>query len=288
MTGPTGPDPAPPGGPAQPGDPAQTGGPAQPGGPARPGATDSHPGDGLSALLDGELEPAAADAVRSHLTGCAECREELARLADARSLLRGMAAVEPPPGLVERFGIRLRRVLRLAAGGVALAGAGMVALLFAASPERAVRPPVEPTGSPMPVLPAGTTISAVPAGYWAPASLDGLPLQTMRRVGAMLGALYGSGGHDLLVLEEPGQLVVDTSYKAAATSMGGHEGLSVGGSGDEAFTWQDGPAVVTLVGSAEDVAAAAPAMQMRARPQSLLDRARRMARDLVEDITGSD
>ena len=257
-------------------------------GPAGPGPTGPHPDDDLSALLDGELEPGAADAVRRHLAECGECRDEYVRLADARRLLRGMAAVEPPAGLVERFGNRVRRILRLAAGGVAVAGAGMAALLFAASPERAVRPPVEATGTPMPVLPAGTTITAVPAGYWAPASLDGLPLETMRRVGTMLGALYGSGGHDLLVLEEPGQLVVDTSYKAAATSMGGHEGLSVGGAGDEAFTWQDGPAVVTLVGAPEDVAAAAPAMQMRPRSQSLLDRARRLARELVEDVTGSD
>ncbi|AGL02465.1 zf-HC2 domain-containing protein [Desulfoscipio gibsoniae] len=34
----------------------------------------------LQSFLDGELEPAEADAVRLHLAGCPDCRQELSRL----------------------------------------------------------------------------------------------------------------------------------------------------------------------------------------------------------------
>jgi anti-sigma factor RsiW len=247
-----------------------------------------HPGDRLSAYLDGELEPEAAASVGDHVASCPLCREELDRLDDARRLLRGMAPLEPPPGFTERFGARLRRVFRRVAGGVALAGAAIGAALYAAAPARAVRPPIEEVGSVMPALPAGTALSEVPAGYFAPETLDGMPLVGLRRVGSMVGALYGSAPRGLLVLEEPGQLVVDTSYPAArTTSLAGYQGVSYVRAGEEAFTWQDGAAVVTLVGDPEDLAAAARSMAMRPRSPSLVGRARGLARDLVEDLTGS-
>ena len=247
---------------------------------------DGHPGDRLSALLDGELDPVGETVVQEHLASCPSCREELDRLAQARRLLRGMAPVEPPTGLAERFGARVRRLLRLVAGGVTVAGAGLAAILYATPPAREVRPPMEVAGNPLPVLPAGAPITVVPAGYYAPEALDGLPLVGLRQVGPMLGALYGSSARDVLVLEEPGRLEADTSYPAQQASLGGHQGLRFGTAGDEAFTWQDGPAVVTLVGAPEDLAAAAGSMTMRPRPQSLLDRARRLSRDLVDDLTG--
>ena len=246
-----------------------------------------HPGDRLSAYLDGELAVDTAAAVRGHLGSCRPCREELDRLSHARRLLRGMAPVEPPLGLAERFGARLRQVFRRVAGGVALAGAGIGAALFATSPARAVRPPMEEVGSVLPALPAGTALSEVPAGYFAPATLDGMSLVGLRRVGSMVGALYGSAPHELMVLEEPGQLVVDTSYPARTTSLAGYQGVSYGRAGEEAFTWQDGAAVVTLVGAPEDLAGAARSMAMRPRSQSVFGRARELARDLVEDLTGS-
>ena len=253
----------------------------------QPGDT-GHPGDRLSAYLDGELTADVTAAVRGHVASCRPCRDELDRLAQARRLLRGMAPLEPPPGLAERFGARLRQVFRRVAGGVALAGAGIGAVLFAASPARAVRPPMEEVGSVLPALPAGTALAEVPAGYFAPESLDGMPLVGLRQVGSMVGALYGSAPHELMVLEEPGQLVVDASYPSArTTSRAGHQGVSSGRAGEEAFTWQDGSAVVKLVGNPEDLPDAARSMAMRPRSQSLFGRARGLARDLVEDLTGS-
>ena len=41
---------------------------------------DRHPGEELSAYADGELPPAEADAVESHLASCTECRRELAAI----------------------------------------------------------------------------------------------------------------------------------------------------------------------------------------------------------------
>lgn len=247
-----------------------------------------HPGDRLSAYLDGELEADSTASVRAHLASCQVCREELDRLSHARRLLRGMAPLEPPPGLSERFGARLRRVLRRVAGGVALAGTAIGAALYAASPARAVRPPMAEVGSSLPGLPSGTALAEVPAGYFAPQTLDGMALVGLRQVGSMVGALYGSAPHELLVLEEPGQLVVDASYPAARTaSLAGYQGVSYGRGGEEAFTWQDGASVVTLVGDPEDLPAAARSMAMRPRSQSLFDRARGLARDLVGDLTGS-
>ena len=50
----------------------------------------------LSALLDGESPPAEADAVRSHVETCAECRAELDQLRTTVALLRALPAAAPP------------------------------------------------------------------------------------------------------------------------------------------------------------------------------------------------
>ena len=59
-----------------------------------------HPGDALSALLDGELTMADEAAVRRHLDGCGSCRAELDEVAAARQAVRGLPAVAPPAGFV--------------------------------------------------------------------------------------------------------------------------------------------------------------------------------------------
>src|SRR5205085_1909141 len=80
----------------------------------------AHPGDLLSALLDGELTPGEEEGVRTHLAGCAECRRELAFIGEGRTFVRDLPPVDPPFGLFERM---LHRRSRWARGGVAaLAG----------------------------------------------------------------------------------------------------------------------------------------------------------------------
>src|SRR5919199_1642583 len=56
----------------------------------------AHVRDELSAYLDGELAPAARQAVDEHLAACAECRAELESLRQTRDLLRALPPVAPP------------------------------------------------------------------------------------------------------------------------------------------------------------------------------------------------
>ena len=95
----------------------------------------THLGDALSALLDGELSSAQQETARAHLAACPECAEELAAVGQARSWVRGLPQVEPPFGFYERllldrppaspvpFGVSagLRRRAGLAALGAAAA-----------------------------------------------------------------------------------------------------------------------------------------------------------------------
>jgi anti-sigma factor RsiW len=61
----------------------------------------THPGDALSALLDGQLGADDAAAVRTHVESCAECARELEGVREARRLLRELPAVEPPAGWLD-------------------------------------------------------------------------------------------------------------------------------------------------------------------------------------------
>lgn len=109
----------------------------------------THLGDALSALLDGELSMAQQETARAHLARCPECTEELSAVGQARSWVRGLPQVDPPFGFYERilgdrplpgitpFGARpgLRRRAGVAAFGAAAAA---VTVLGVGSP--AARP----------------------------------------------------------------------------------------------------------------------------------------------------
>lgn len=62
----------------------------------------------LNAYADGELAPAAARGIETHLADCGSCREHLASLARIGSLLDEVAAPPPPAGLAERVMARAR------------------------------------------------------------------------------------------------------------------------------------------------------------------------------------
>jgi anti-sigma factor RsiW len=61
----------------------------------------------LSALLDGELEPAREGEVRAHVAGCARCADRLARLSRVDETLRALPGAETPGDLAERLRVRL-------------------------------------------------------------------------------------------------------------------------------------------------------------------------------------
>ena len=109
---------------------------------------DGHLGDRLSALLDGELAPADAEAARGHLAACGWCSEELALAGEARRWLRSLPPVEPPADFYRRLRadapapapMRRRRV---GVAVLAATAAASLAFLGLASPqEPATTPPV--------------------------------------------------------------------------------------------------------------------------------------------------
>ena len=104
-----------------------------------------HAGDALSALLDGELDIAAADAVRLHLAQCTDCAAELDDVRVARRMLRSLPAVDPPGGFftelfagdvvvaITRAGRGRRAGRAVAAGVTGSVAAGVLLLVLAAS-----------------------------------------------------------------------------------------------------------------------------------------------------------
>ena len=86
----------------------------------------AHPGDLLSAYVDGELTPHELEGVRAHLDECAECRRELQYVSEARTFVRDLPPVDPPFGFFERMLHPRHRWAR--AGVAALAGAAAVSV----------------------------------------------------------------------------------------------------------------------------------------------------------------
>ena len=60
----------------------------------------NHPGDLLSAYLDGELGSAEHTAVAAHLGTCGACRGELTAISEARSSLRSLPTLDAPNSLL--------------------------------------------------------------------------------------------------------------------------------------------------------------------------------------------
>lgn len=113
-----------------------------------------HLGDLLSALLDGELPAPLAEASRQHLSGCPACARELALVDAARSRVRALPAVDPPPGFPDRHlgraghreptvGAAAVRHRRVGLAALAAGAAAAAAVLGFSSPREApARPPV--------------------------------------------------------------------------------------------------------------------------------------------------
>lgn len=85
-----------------------------------------HPADALSAFVDGELTGAEAEAVGSHLSGCAACRAELHEIDAARTAVRALPRLEPrglnDAAVSSRSRThRRRRTMALVTAGVAAA-----------------------------------------------------------------------------------------------------------------------------------------------------------------------
>lgn len=122
----------------------------------------------LAPYLDGALSGERAEAVASHLRGCAECRGEASRLERLRGLLRSTFTVGPDPDWTRFWdGVRGRIISerprprseawgwspRLALGGALAALFLLAALLW----------PIGPTERP--ARPAGVVVNAVETSH---------------------------------------------------------------------------------------------------------------------------
>lgn len=85
----------------------------------------AHPDAQLSALLDGDLDEAAAADVRAHLAGCSECQSVLDDLDAIRTQARAWTAVEATPAGDLWPGVLSRLDVAEAPGG-ARGGSGVV------------------------------------------------------------------------------------------------------------------------------------------------------------------
>lgn len=89
----------------------------------------THPGDLLSALLDGELTATELQRVDAHLAECAACRSELDAIDSVRSAVRSLPMLGPPPGLLPGSIPARKGFLRPAWGWAAT---GVIALALSA------------------------------------------------------------------------------------------------------------------------------------------------------------
>jgi Putative zinc-finger len=118
-----------------------TGWPTPPAG----GGFDTHLDEELSAYLDGELDPVAAQQAYQHLSTCADCRSRLDAISQVRTMVRTAPPVEPPFGFIERLVKERRRrpFAPVIGAAVGLAAVWLLVLgLVAAGPVR-VEPPVD-------------------------------------------------------------------------------------------------------------------------------------------------
>jgi anti-sigma factor RsiW len=128
-----------------------------------------HPGDQLSALLDGELAPGEEAAVQDHLVACLTCRHEMEVVRVARLTLRALPPVDPPFGLYERMLQPYRPARRRVAMAFAGAAAAVAAAVISVAPAR--QEPVSPS--------VATLIEA----HATSASVEGDPLTNLAPAG---------------------------------------------------------------------------------------------------------
>lgn len=87
----------------------------------------THPGELLSALLDGQLTSGERRSVATHLEGCADCRAELEEIRWVRAAVQSLPMLDAPPGLIPGAA-RARSAFLRPVWGWAAAGAAALAL----------------------------------------------------------------------------------------------------------------------------------------------------------------
>jgi len=217
-----------------------------------------HPGDLLSALLDGELSVADADQVRAHVRDCLDCARELDEVREARFLLRTLPAVDPPTDLFTRSGRESPRrwgaipprtqvavsiaasvaLFVLAAGGVQ--PGSLVPPMASVMDRHAstvsaldLRSGLVPAGEATPTTAPRRDPDRLPAPFDAPQVLGDYHLVDAYRAGDGLHLLYRDGRYGLSVFEQQGSLDWD--------ELPVDEGSRVDLAGRDGWRWDAAP-----------------------------------------------
>jgi anti-sigma factor RsiW len=97
----------------------------------------NHPGDMISAYLDGELNRSEIEHLKTHLDSCGKCSAEMQEMQMVRSAVRSLPMLELPPGLVPEADaevIPLRRNKGFWVGAAAAAVALVIAIAALVTP----------------------------------------------------------------------------------------------------------------------------------------------------------
>jgi Putative zinc-finger len=222
-----------------------------------PQAPTPDPDELLSAYLDGELTAEEEAEVRELLADSPERQAELARLAEARSWVRGLGPVEPPEGVIEQAIAIVGRpvqkprkwgmlnVVATAAVWVAVLGFVNVSRSDDVQPEVAnlVQTHTEASvgvggffsslggGEPQAETRAASTPppeTEVGKPYWVPTELPGeLKLYAASVDGDVVTLSYCNGPDVVTILEQPGDLDEHALPPATPIEVGGVQGWQV-------------------------------------------------------------
>lgn len=169
-----------------------------------------HPGELLSALVDGELGPDERRGVDEHLAGCDSCRHEVAALERARELLRSLPELDPPVDFIEAIVRRRHRLL--VRGTLGAFAAAVVVAVVALSSDVLPEPRVEPELAALATEHATTAVTA-PDTRSASATFDdvavvnevaGFELVAVRSADDVVHAMYRRDGDVVSLFRQAG------------------------------------------------------------------------------------
>ena len=237
--------------------------------------------DLLSALLDGELDPAEEARVRDLVADSPDAQDELAALVQVRTMVRDLPPVDPPFGFYERMLRPAKRPSHVGAkvGGALAAAAAAVVLIVGITPATdSVVPPVaayaerhlemEPISATS-EAPAPTTTTSTAAAAAAPdddmgfapvpdAELDamGMPTELSGAFHRMSGyqstdgamhLVYSDGDLMVSVYEQVGVVAWDRMPTGDMVQVEGQKAWSMVGDDEEVMVFERGPVVYTVV-----------------------------------------
>lgn len=265
--------------------------------------------DLLSALLDGELPPEEEARVRALVDASPEAQEELASLAQVRTWVRDLPAVDPPFGFYERMlrpaaAPRPRHIGAKVASAVAVAAAAIVLIVGITPAADSIAPPVAAYAARhLEMDPAAQTVAATEPAT-EPMDFAALPDDTLDEMGAPVvltgefrrmsgyksddGAMhlvYSDGTLMVSVYEQVGDVAWDRLPDGDMTEVAGSPAWTMVGAAEEVLVLERGAMVYTVVAQRtgethDEMVEVAADLPMAAEP-SLVDRFGSSCRSVV-------